>query len=243
MTVRLAPLPVPMLDPLVDRLREVVVERDDLDVAFLYLRDDRPAVALVGPPSALTAASDAVAAVVAATGEPYGAPLTVVAMAADLDVLDALLAVAAPIGAGGALEVAMAAAATSRTAGPVSPRAEARAHGALVDATLVVPTAGGGVPARGPHGPALRLDLPTAGDGDAVGVFTSPYAQYHSVGPTPTAAVAGWALVEALGPETEVVVDPGLGWAWRPRPDLLRALAQRHPASRPGVSPPMGRGA
>lgn len=234
MTVRVAPMPVPGLDPVVDRVRRVVVERPDLDVAFLYLRDGAPAVALVGTDEALAAGSEAVAAILEATGTLYGVPPTVVAMASDLVVLDALLGVAAPIGAGGALEVAVVAAATARADGSVDTRAEVAAVAAVIDAALVVPTAGGGTPTRTRYGPAVHLDLPT-GEDDAVGVFTSPFAQYHAVGPTPTRAVAGWALVEGLAPATELVVDPGLPWAWRARPDVLRRLAARSERPGPGV--------
>lgn len=236
----LAPLPVPPHDPLVTRVRSVVVGRDDLDVAFLYLRDHHPAVALVGTPDALAPGSDAVADVVGATGIVYGEPMTVVALAPDLDVLDALLAVAPPLGAGGVLEVDLAARAAAAAdhrgdEGSDEPRvgrrAATRAAAGLVEATLVVPTGGPGEPTRGPHGAAQRFELPSGrvGDDAAVGVFTSPYAQYHSVGPHPTASVAGWALVESLPDGTGIVVDPGLPWAWRVHQGLLRTLAQRRP--------------
>jgi hypothetical protein len=224
----LAPLPVPPHDPLVARVRDVVVGRADLDVAFLYLRDHHPAVALVGTPDALAPGSDAVADVVAATGIVYGEPMTVVALAPDLDVLDALLGVAPPLGAGGVLEVDLAAVATAAAgAGGPAPRAAVRAVAGLVEATLVVPT-------RNADAPAGHLDLPAArlGDDTAIGVFTSPFAQYHSVGPRPSATVAGWALVEALPADTDLVVDPGLPWAWRPHRDLLHRLARRVPAER-----------
>lgn len=235
----LAPLPVPPHDPLVGRVRDVVVGRADLDVAFLYLRDHHPAVALVGTPAALSPGSDAVADIVAATGIVYGEPMTVVAMAPDLDVLDALLGVAPPLGAGGALEVDLAAVAAAATGEPDDAedsgdgdgepgrRAAVRAVAGLVETPLVVPTRSAGAPAG-------HLDLPAArrGDGTAIGVFTSPFAQYHSVGPRPSATVAGWALVEALPADTDLVVDPGLPWAWRPHRDLLRRLARRVPAER-----------
>ena len=225
----LAPLPVPPHDPLVARVRDVVVGRADLDVAFLYLRDHHPAVALVGTPAALTPGSDAVADVVAATGIVYGEPMTVVAMAPDLDVLDALLGVAVPLGAGGVLEVDLATVAATATGGDDAPgrRAAVRAVAGLVEAALVVPT--GGADASAGH---LALPVGRRGDGTAVGVFTSPFAQYHSVGPRPCATVAGWALVEALPGGTDLVVDPGLPWAWRPHRDLLRRFARRVPGGR-----------
>lgn len=235
----LAPLPVPPHDPLVARVRTVVVGRDDLDVAFLYLRDRHPAVALVGAPDALTRGSDAVADVVGATGIVDGEPMTVVAMAPDLDVLDALLAVAVPLGAGGVLEVDLAARAAAVAdhgpGGGAGRRAAARAAAALIDTTVVVPTGGPGQPTHGPHGAALRLDLPSGrvGDRAAVGVFTSLYAQYHSVGPRPAATITGRALVDGLPDDTDIVVDPGLPWAWRPRRGLVHALAPHRPEPRP----------
>ncbi|HEV7721432.1 MAG TPA: hypothetical protein VGO60_09115 [Iamia sp.] len=228
------------------RVRDVVVGRADLDVAFLYLRDHHPAVALVGTPAALSPGSDAVADVVAATGIVYGEPMTVVAMNPDLDVLDALLGVAPPLGAGGALEADLAAVAAAGAVddeetegegdddGAPGRRAAVRAVAGLVDAALVVPTRDPGPSLGDVGGTAVRLDLPAArrhGEA-AVGVFTSLFAQYHSVGPRPSATVAGWAVVEALADDTDLVVDPGLPWAWRPHRHLLRQLASRRPLVR-----------
>lgn len=247
MPTSVAPLPVPPLDPLVDRVRRAVVEAPDLSAAFLYLRnvDDGPvpAVGLVGDATALRPGSRAVAAVREACGVVYGTEPTVVALAPDLDVLAAVLAVAPPLGAGGVLEVELAAVASSLhprpdggdTAPVASPTidlpAATRAIGALVDAPLVVPTDGTIGSARGRFGPAARLELPLGAEGDerAVGVFTSLYAMGHSVGSRPASTVAGWAVVEALPPTVRVVVDVGLPWQWEPPMPVLAHLARRTP--------------
>lgn len=247
MSTSVAPLPVPPLDPLVDRVRRAVVDAPDLSAAFLYLRNvgdgPVPAVGLVGDATALQPGSRAVAAVRDACGIVYGTEPTVVALAPDLDVLAAVLAVAPPLGAGGVLEVEMAAVAVSLhrrpdggdTAPVATPAidlpAAARAVGALIDAPLVVPTDGTIGSARGRFGAAARLELPTGrvGDDTAVGVFTSLYAMGHSVGSRPASTIAGWALVEALPSAIHVVVDAGLPWQWEPPMHVLTHLARRTP--------------
>ncbi|QYG93904.1 SseB family protein [Iamia sp. SCSIO 61187] len=239
MSTDVAPLPLPPLDPVVDRIRRVVVERDDLDLAFLYLRDLHPAVGLVGPPDALAPGSDAVGAVAAAAGVVYGEAVTIVGLRPDVDVLDALLAIAPPIGAGGRLEVDLVALAAARgdgdRPGEIARRAGVRATAAVVDADLVVPVdpdRPGGGPARTG---AVALHLPIEWDGQdraILGAFTSRYAMVHALGPAAHRVVRGWALVEAIGDDVHLVLDPGLPWSWTPPPDLLRGLARRSPAGR-----------
>ncbi|MGI8937320.1 MAG: hypothetical protein ACR2JF_03705 [Iamia sp.] len=53
----------------------------------------------------------------------------------------------------------------------------------------------------------------------------------HSVGPGPFSTVAGWAVVGSLPDDVDVVIDPGLPWAWAPPGPLLRCLAQRSPGA------------
>jgi hypothetical protein len=98
----------------------------------------------------------------------------------------------------------------------------------------VVPTREPGPTAGAARGTQVRLDLPAARRAGprAVGVYTSPFAQYHAVGPRPFATVAGWAVVEALEDDADLVVDPGLPWAWRPPRQVLAQLAERRPAAR-----------
>jgi hypothetical protein len=151
----------------------------------------------------------------------------VVALAPDLGVLAAVLAVADPVGAGGRTEVEVAAAHRA----PDDPAVVVRACAALLDGPVVVPTTGTGAAARGPHGPATRLHLPvaTVDDRRGVGAFTSLYAMARSVGPRPETTVAGWALVEALADDVQLVIDPGTAWAWAPPGPLLRRLGRRTP--------------
>lgn len=239
MSIDVAPLPLPPLDPVIDRIRRVVVERDDLDLAVLYLRELHPAVGLVGHPDALAPGSDAVRAVGSAAGVVYGEPMTIVGLRPDVDVLDALLAIAPPLGAGGGLEADLAAVAAARgdeaADRGTARRAAVRASAAAVDAGLVVPVdpdRPGDVPARtgavGVHLPIERDDQGRA----IVGAFTSRAAMVHALGPAAHRVIAGWALVEALGDDVHLVLDPGLPWSWGPPVDLLRGLAQRSPTGR-----------
>jgi hypothetical protein len=217
-----------------------VADHPGLAAAFPYRRDagegPRTALGLVGEPGALTPGSDAVEVVLAAWGDVDDRPPDVVALEPDLGVLAAVLAVADPLGAGGRLEVEVAAAHRD----PTDQEVVVRACASLVDGPVVVPQVGAGQGATGRHGPATRLRLPVATHDGAtgVGVFTSLYAMVRSVGPRPETTMAGWALVEAVPDDAQLVVDPGTGWAWAPPMPLLRRLARRTPRTGTGAFAP-----
>ncbi len=95
MSTHLAPLPIPPLDPLVQRIRRVVYDHDELSAAFLYLRGTdgdalHPAVGLMARLD-LATTDAAVTAIIEATGTIYDERPSIVSPTPELDVLDAVL--------------------------------------------------------------------------------------------------------------------------------------------------------
>lgn len=226
--VRVAPLPISWSEPLVARLRHLVVGEPGVATAFLYLRDlgdgARPAVGLLAGPERARTDADLVSAIERAVGSVWGERPVVVAVAAPA--LPALLAVAPPLGAGGRLEVESAAA----VADP-GPQATLAVATTFAFATLVVPVldkpTGGGRPIR--HGDRLRLPAasPAGPDGrPAVGAFSSTLALAHAAPAHPgVALVPGGVLARVVVDGADLVVDPGLPWSAVVPTGLVRRLA------------------
>jgi len=226
--VRVAPLPISWSEPLVARLRDLVVGEPGVAAAFLYLRDvgdgARPAVGLLAGPDRARTDAHLVAAVERAVGTVWDGPPAVVAVAPE--VLPALLAVSPPLGAGGRLEVETAAA----VAAPGTETTLAVAA-TFAFVTLVVPVLDGP-----PEGRSIRhrdrLHLPAAQPAGAegrpaVGAFSSELAVAHVAPAEPgVALVPGGVLARAVEDGADLVVDPGLPWSAVVPTGLVRRLAE-----------------
>jgi hypothetical protein len=235
-SIELTPLLFEPSEPLVARLRALVLAEPQLAAAFLYRRGDATLAAAddgasLNPTVGLLSAHghidpQLVDRVVSVVGRIHGRVPSIVGL--DRAGLEPVVHVAAPIGAGGDVEAAMAAAiadAVARTDrddgeeggdgdSPDGPRRIApvlRLALAVADAVLTVP-------ARPPlNGPGrLRADdqVPVAiiegPDGPMAAAFTSDLALLHTRPPVPGAVrIPGKVLASSLPEGVDIALDPG----------------------------------
>lgn len=240
--VQLTILPFAADEPMVDALREVVLDDRSLRAAFLYRRAEvpapdadtadllRPAVGLLayaGVPTQRT-----VGRVQRAVGTIHGHVPTIIAL--EREGLPAVLAVSSPVGAGGEVERAMAYHAVhGRAQGRHKAAPTLRLGLAVAGAVLTVPVASTDRPQSGQlrAGDELRVAVITDGARRFVTAFTSELALLSTSPPTRGAIrVPGSVLASSLPDGVDIALDPGCGLTTAIEAAVVKELGRPAPA-------------